>query len=1499
MKKTIIALALVVVLGAVFRLSGLNWDQGHHLHADERFLTMVETSMKWPSHFKDYFDEAHSPLNPRNVGHGFFVYGTWPTTMVKAASILLGKTGYDQVELVGRTISALLDLGTVLLVFLLAVTLYRDKRLAVLAAAFYAASVLPIQLAHFFTVDTFANFFVMAALVCLARLQVSHRFYHLAAAACFGGLALACKTSIFPFFFLLILVVVYSTRTRPHPTGAPEARIRWVARLIISLLMAGLVSLIAFRLAEPDAFRGPGFFGLWPSERWLQNTAEIIRMTQGYVDWPPNDQWTDCPIIWSPFKNMVLWGLGLPLGITASIAFLTTGWRLGRHKDWSHLIPVIWTGMMFFYLATQWVKYMRYLLPIYPTLAILAAWLIIRVWEKSGILRPTLQTDKKKSWLVTAAAGLLIVSICAGTLAWAVAFFHIYTRPHSRVQASRWIYRNIPAGSVIANEHWDEGLPLEVDGQGAQPRYRIMELANYDDDTPQKLEQTLRTLDQTDYIILSSSRLYTSIPKLPPRYPMTIRYYQTLFSGELGFVRVADVTSYPYLLGLTFPDDQAEETFSVFDHPRVIIFKKTSAWNKQRARLLLGTIDWKNVYHLTPREAANYKNRLMIDPKTFEADRRGGTWSRVLDPRHGLFDVHDLANRWPALIWILSLEIIGFLTWPLLALALPNLADKGWMVAKTAGLLVISYGAWLLAGFQIMAFSRWSVGLVTLVIGLATVAAAWIQRRTWGEFWRHRWRLILGEEVLFLAFFALFLGIRWLNPDLWHPYFGGEKPMDFAFLNAVVKSSFSPPYNPWFAGGYINYYYFGYVQIAALIHRTGIIPAVAYNLAIPTLFALTTAGAFTVVYNLADASNAIRPSGAGPAGRPDNRPGSTFGYGCLGAIFVAIIGNLDEVRLFFKGLSEMSQIQLGPGLAWLLPIVRPMHGLYQAIVHGQALAISNSALYWDATRAIPHPPTEAVPITEFPFFTFLYGDIHPHLLAFPVALLALVLAVQYVKSARPGRLPWDTRVFPKTQLWAGPDWAETLTLGLTGLTVGALWPTNAWDYPTYLMLVGLAVGYAQMGRGRLTGLSLNWRVIWATAWRILVIFGASKFFFLPYTANYAQPYGELYLWPGSKTPLSAYLTIHGFFLFFLITFLLVTFFYAPGLNFIVRYIRLYLGYVWTRPRRLRRLMDRLIWEQPSYYVIMSLLAAALILALIAVVTHQAAIVLAAGVGMISTILFFSPGISPALRLSLTFILAGVGLTILVEVVALKGDAGRMNTVFKFYLQAWILWALAAATGLSAIVQQWLNRPRRRPNLCGTVIRELWIKAGILLLIGVLCYPILATSAKCRDRFVTNPPLPPTLDGMYYMSQAFHSQENRIYDLSLDYRAIRWIQENISGSPVMLEGFAPRFSWASRVSIYTGLPTVIGWDSHIAMQRASLLDNQIGDRINDVAAIYRSPDPRSIIPLLKRYQIDYIYVGQLERQYYPGPGLNKFDTYLGRYWDLVYMNPGVSIYRVKP
>ncbi|MBE0699915.1 MAG: phospholipid carrier-dependent glycosyltransferase, partial [Anaerolineaceae bacterium] len=156
---------LIVILlgGAYFRFTGLDWDQNQHLHPDERFLTMVETAIEPVHSISQYFDTKLSTLNPNNRGYGFYVYGTLPLFAVRYAAEWLGETGYDQVQLVGRQLSAVMDLGTVLVVYLIAMRLYRRRRLALLAAAFASLSVLPIQLSHYFTVDTFTNFFGMLA----------------------------------------------------------------------------------------------------------------------------------------------------------------------------------------------------------------------------------------------------------------------------------------------------------------------------------------------------------------------------------------------------------------------------------------------------------------------------------------------------------------------------------------------------------------------------------------------------------------------------------------------------------------------------------------------------------------------------------------------------------------------------------------------------------------------------------------------------------------------------------------------------------------------------------------------------------------------------------------------------------------------------------------------------------------------------------------------------------------------------------------------------------------------------------------------------------------------------------------------------------------------------------------------------------------------------------------------------------------------------------------
>ena len=155
---------VILLIGAYFRFTGLNWDTNYHLHPDERFLTMVESAISPVESLGQYFDTANSPLNPNNRGYTFYVYGTLPIFLVRYIGELTGQVGYDSIHLVGRAVSGAFDLGTILFIYLIGKKLYKNTKLGLLAALFSSLAVLQIQLSHYFTVDNVANFFAYAAI---------------------------------------------------------------------------------------------------------------------------------------------------------------------------------------------------------------------------------------------------------------------------------------------------------------------------------------------------------------------------------------------------------------------------------------------------------------------------------------------------------------------------------------------------------------------------------------------------------------------------------------------------------------------------------------------------------------------------------------------------------------------------------------------------------------------------------------------------------------------------------------------------------------------------------------------------------------------------------------------------------------------------------------------------------------------------------------------------------------------------------------------------------------------------------------------------------------------------------------------------------------------------------------------------------------------------------------------------------------------------------------
>ena len=1037
-------------------------------------------------------------------------------------------------------------------------------------------------------------------------------------------------------------------------------------------------------------------------------------------------------------------------------------------------------------------------------------------------------------------------------------------------------------GSAVANEgHWDDGLPVRLDNyDGYGGIYEPgLNFDMYEDDNPNKLARFLNILNQAEYLTISSNRQWGTLPRLPERFPMTTEYYRRLmgcpqelsiqecyniaqpgdFHGDLGFELVQVFQSDPTLGPWSVNDQFAEEAFTVYDHPKVFIFKKQDNFDPQKVRDILGAIDLTKVIHVTPKGAESLPKDMLLTPVQSAIQRANGTWS-------DLFNTVSPLNRWPYLglvVWYLVVSALGWLVYPLVRFALPGLSDKGFPLSRITALLILSYLVWLAGSLQIP-FTRLTITLaVLLIVGFSILLAYW-QRDGLRREWRDRRGYFLFIEGLFLAFIIFDLLIRLGNPDLWHPWKGGERPMDFSFFNAILKSTVFPPDDPWFAGGYINYYYYGFVVVGVLVKWLGILPSVAYNLIIPTVFSLIAMGAFSIGWNLMN--------GSGLAGKITTLWGSlrslvrsrSFIVGISAAVGMAVFGNLGTIRMILVGYQKVA----APGgtidgVGFFTRTLWTFKGVL-SVLAGEALPYSLPDWYWLPSRVIP-APNDVEPITEFPFFTVLYGDPHAHLFALPLTLLAISWGLSVLFSRAWLDSEGKSRVFRIGQIVVG--------FFLGGLAIGALRPTNTWDFPTFLILDMVLCGYAiwknfSADRIRLSVLNdVPPRIMKAivTIMGMAILAGLAFLLYQPYAEWYVQGYTKVDAWKGSHTPFWSYLTHWGVFLFVIISWMI------------------WETRDWMARTPLRALRKLEAYRGLIIASIIILLIWVVVLILMEVSIAWLVLPLAAWVA----ILLLKPGLPDTRRVVLLLVGGGLLLTLVVELIVLRGDIGRMNTVFKFYLQVWTLFAISAAAGFG-----WLLETLPIWNLS---LKTVWkFSLGALVFFAAL-YPLLGGTAKIKDRMA--PEAPHTLDGMAFMQYAEYDDLGTMMDLNQDYQAIRWLQENVVGSPVIIEGNMVEYHWGTRNTIYTGLPNVIGWNWHERQQRSRSAENLITDRISEVNEFYLETDPLKAKTILDKYGVEYIIVGQLERALYPGPGLDKFEQADGSLWKEVFHQGDTTIYQV--
>ncbi|QQS43360.1 glycosyltransferase family 39 protein [Candidatus Roizmanbacteria bacterium] len=574
-------LLLVILLLAVFlRIYGLNWDSGYHFHPDERMLIMVTERITF-----------FSQLNP-----DFFNYGSLPVYILAAVAQLsqsftqMPIDTYDGLLPVGRLLSTINDLIVVVLIYSIAYNLFKNRAVAAWGSFFYAVAFFPIQNSHFFIVDTFLNLFITLLLFLLLQYQQHPSFRK---AVIIGIVyAAALTTKVTPVIFAPVLLFVLFFPKTVHENIFDRIRFLFQKDRFKSLnsiiLKNRSTAVLAFTLTTllfSFLFMPYGYIE-W--QRFLKDVLLQVRMNSDPYVFPYTLQYIGTLPYLYYLENIFLWGLGPVISVFSLIGigvwFAQTIHSSSHIKKISVALTKIlhspFTVIFLFYLlyfviiGKSAVKFMRYMLVMYPFFAVMAGYGASVVMD---LYKPHGGFFSRSMLIPRLAVG---VSIICFSLLWTLPFLSIYSTKSTRITATEWINNAVPAGSIIAVEHWDDRVPIYDHG-----KYQYEELTLYDiPDNEFKWNILNEKLERSDYIVIASNRLYIPLQRLQECdehgrcYPMTGEYYRRLFANERGFVKVAEFTSYPRLtIGnwqLKIIDDHADESFTVYDHPKIMVFKK-------------------------------------------------------------------------------------------------------------------------------------------------------------------------------------------------------------------------------------------------------------------------------------------------------------------------------------------------------------------------------------------------------------------------------------------------------------------------------------------------------------------------------------------------------------------------------------------------------------------------------------------------------------------------------------------------------------------------------------------------------------------------------------------------------------------------------------------------------------------------------------------------------------------------------------------------------------
>ena len=955
---------------------------------------------------------------------------------------------------------------------------------------------------------------------------------------------------------------------------------------------------------------------------------------------------------------------------------------------------------------------------------------------------------------------VLLAFVLLWSLAYGASYLTIVTTPHAYTLASEWIYNNVPPRSKLLGVHWDDKLPLRLPGFPME-RYRYEyetsdnELEIYEDDTPERLASWTRKLARSDYLIFPTARIPGSIPRIEDESPHTTALLKLIYAGKLGYQLVQTVKVRPALGPFEWNDDLADESISVYDHPKVWIFRNVERFSEET---MLQRVLNPQLFEPLP----SMRQMLLMDAGVQQQNLDEGRPSSIA--------------AW--IRWVVVLELLSLIAF---------LSLRGWSTryeesifawSKAATFLVAPYLIWALHASGVISGSGRGAWGVVILLGLLASVVTRVTRQQLPS--RDGWRAILTVQAIWIGILVFWSCIRMTQPEI----FWGEKPMDSTFLRYFLRADTFPPQDPWAAGNQMNYYYLGFYLLGVLIKLSGVDPAIGYNLGVVTIAA-------------------------------------TF--------FLALIGTFR-----FFGVSKLHAF-IGAGVGTLLSNLDWPRRMVRAWSE-------NRSFNWDdfwATARVFEPKIQFV---EYPQWSLLFADLHPHLIVLPVVALA-VAAIAVVASG-----------------WIESEQPPPLTPHRIGLLVtasfliGAVFAINSWDFLALsgfcavagLVIAGavLAKGYAGYPTLSILGALVTEAILFATC-----IFAFIAPFFFGSTSDVKVGVG---LVTGVEfNTLFEILRHIGHWVVAILVGSMVLF--GRGAKLALRHwlllVLVFLTPLFVAARAAAKLAGVELWyglvprHVPSFDQFMERLGSA-----------PWGIVL-----LTSLLLGIGAARSIRFRDDWRELVAGAALLVaagLISYVELYFVMDRMNTVFKFYQSIWQLLMLVATFYVYRLWE--VYRSGSFPGFS----RVLTL-GGLGVLAILMLLPLIGSwlnfSIMVQSPRIEGPR--PTLDGIAYLA-AQRREESVI---------VNWINRWVSGAPVLLEAHGPSYQSYTRVSMHTGLPTVLGWDHHVKQRGTSQRD--VAQRRNDIKTIYTSVDAEEVGGLLRRYGVQLVIVGDVEREAY-GPTVNQ-------------------------